>query len=148
MGSRSGDFAVSSADFAVFEDFVKHVGERGGSVARGVLRVLEGASEVRNLIVALAGSAEFVGDVEGREDGDAEAVDGVRSDVHVVQSMLDRLAFMYLVHTPDVQKAQREAALVSGTRRHASWRRAVTQMARDGSLDSDLTRPDGNKPGA
>src|SRR5437773_10482083 len=77
----------------------------------------------------------------------AEAVDGVRADVHVVQSMLDRLAFMYLVHTPEVQKAQREAALLSGTRRHASWRRAVTQMARDVSFDGGLTRTGGNKRG-
>ena len=77
----------------------------------------------------------------------AEAVDGVRADVHVVQSMLDRLAFMYLVHTPDVQKAQREAALVSGTRRHASWRQAVAQMARDVSFDGGLTRTCGHKRG-
>ena len=77
-----------------------------------------------------------------------EAVGRVRDEVLVVQFMLDRLVFLYLVHTPQVQIAQRDAALASGTRRHASWRRAVTQMARDGSLDSDLTRPDGNKQGA
>jgi len=42
-----------------------------------VLRVLEGAGEVGDLVVALAGGAEFVGDVEGGEDGDTEGVDGV-----------------------------------------------------------------------
>ena len=77
----------------------------------------------------------------------AEAVDGVRADVHVVQSMLDRLAFLYLVHTPEVQRAQREAALTSGTRRHTSWRRAVAQIARDGALEGALTRTDGRKRG-
>ena len=65
------------SDFAVFEDFVEHVGEGGGSAAGGVLRVLEGAGEVGDLVVALASGAELVGDVEGGEDGDAEGVDGV-----------------------------------------------------------------------
>ena len=77
----------------------------------------------------------------------AEAVGRVRADVHVVQSMLDRLAFLYLVHTPEVQRAQREAALASGTRRHTSWRRAVAQIARDVSLEGALTRTDGSKRG-
>ena len=61
--------------------------------------------------------------------------------------MLDRLAFLYLVHTPEVQRAQREAALASGTRRHTSWRRAVAQIARDVSLEGPLTRTDGRKRG-
>ena len=34
-----------SAYFAVFEDFVEHVGEGSGAGARGVLRVLEAAGE-------------------------------------------------------------------------------------------------------
>ena len=62
------------ADFAVFEDFVEHVGEgsrRGCGWSAGVL---EAAGEG---VVALAGGAELVGDVEGGEDGYAEAVDGV-----------------------------------------------------------------------
>ena len=62
------------SDLAIFEDFVEHVGERGGAGAGGVLRVLDGAVEV---VEALAGGAELVGDVECGEDGDAEAVDGV-----------------------------------------------------------------------
>jgi hypothetical protein len=62
------------ADLAVFEDLVEHVGEGGGAGAGGVLRGLEAAGEV---VVTLAGGAEFVGDVEGGEDGDAEGVYGV-----------------------------------------------------------------------
>jgi hypothetical protein len=65
------------ADLAVFEDLVEHVGEGGGAGSGGVLRVLQAAGEVGYLVVALAGGAELVGDVEGGEDGDAEAVDGV-----------------------------------------------------------------------
>jgi hypothetical protein len=59
---------------AVFEDLVEHVGEGGGAAAGGVLQA---ASEVGYLIMALAGGAELVGDIEGGEDCDAEAVDGV-----------------------------------------------------------------------
>jgi hypothetical protein len=62
------------SDFAVFEDLVEHVGEGGGAAAGGVLRVLDAAGE---RVVTLAGGAELVGDVEGGEDGYAEAVDGV-----------------------------------------------------------------------
>ena len=62
------------ADFTVFKDFVEHVREGGGAVASGVLRGLEVAG---NRVKTLAGSAELVGDVEGGEDGDTEAVDGV-----------------------------------------------------------------------
>ena len=76
----------------------------------------------------------------------ADAVGRVRADVHVVQSMLDRLVLLYLVHTPRVQTAQRDTALASGARRHASWRRAVGRMADDGDwLESALKRTDGNK---
>src|SRR5438445_731070 len=76
----------------------------------------------------------------------ADAVGRVRADVHVVQSMLDRLVLLYLVHTPRVQTAQRDTALASGARRHASWRRAVGRMADDGDwLESVLKRTDGNK---
>ena len=76
----------------------------------------------------------------------ADAVGRVRADVHIVQSMLDRLVLLYLVHTPRVQTAQRDTALASGARRHASWRRAVGRMADDGDwLESVLKRTDGNK---
>ena len=76
-----------------------------------------------------------------------DAVGHVRADIHVVQSMLDRLAFLYLVHTPEVQKPQRDAALASGTQRHASWRRAVARTAHDGWIESALRRTDGTERG-
>ena len=78
----------------------------------------------------------------------AEAVDRVRAEVRLVQTMLDRLTFLYLVHTPEVPAAQRDTALGSGTRRHASWRQAAVRMADDGWLDRVLTRSNGTKRGA
>jgi hypothetical protein len=73
----------------------------------------------------------------------AEAVDRVRAEVRLVQTMLDRLTFLYLVHTPEVPAAQRDTALGSGTRRHASWRQAAVRMADDGWLDRVLARSNG-----
>src|ERR1700744_4549542 len=64
-------------DLAIFEDLVKHVGEGGGAAAGGVLRVFEIAGEIGDLIVALTGGAELVGDIERGENGHAETVDGV-----------------------------------------------------------------------
>src|SRR5947199_2877427 len=66
----------------------------------------------------------------------ADAVGRVRADVQVVQSMLDRLVLLYLVHTPEVQKAQRDTALARGTRRQRRWRRAVAQAAHGRALNS------------
>src|SRR5260370_42547523 len=74
--STSRPCGLRLSDFAVFEDFVEHVGQGGGAVAGGWLRVLEGAGEVGDLVVALACGAKLVGDVEGGEDGDAEAAGG------------------------------------------------------------------------
>jgi hypothetical protein len=49
------------------------VGDGAGAGAKGLLGVLQAASES---VVALADGAEFVGDVECCEDGYAEAIDG------------------------------------------------------------------------
>src|SRR5262245_41649866 len=62
-------------------------------------------------------------------DAQADAVARGRVEVRMVQAMLDRLAFLYLTHTPEVPLAQRDAAMATGTRRHAAWRRAVARLA-------------------
>src|SRR2546425_12225492 len=105
---------------------------RPGEPATGLIHTLLARTEGR-----LVAMLERCADAAGR----------VRADVHVVQSMLDRLVLLYLVHTPEVQKAQRDTALPSGTRRHASWRRAVAQTAHDGWLNSALARTDGAERG-
>ena len=70
---RLGGVTVVLACATVFEDFVEHVSDGAGAGADGLLRGLEAAGEG---IVTLARGAEFVGDVEGCEDGYAEAIDG------------------------------------------------------------------------
>lgn len=92
--------------------------------------------------------ARMEGRVVASLDACVDAVGRIRADVQVVHAMLDRLVFLYLVHTPEVPAAQRDAALGSGTRRHASWRQAAVRMAHDGWLDRVLSRPNGAARGA
>src|SRR5947207_14008803 len=65
---------------------------RPGEPATGLIHTLLARTEGR-----LVAMLERCADAAGR----------VRADVHVVQSLLDRLVLLYLVHTPAVPKAQR-----------------------------------------
>ena len=55
----------------------------------------------------------------------AELGDGQRR----LESMLDRLVQLYLVHTPEVAPEQRAGAVASATRRYGNYRRAVGELA-------------------
>ena len=57
-----------------------------------------------------------------------EDLAAVRTEVAAVLAMLDRSAFTYLCCTPEVPPAAHTRALMSGERRLAQWRRAVTRM--------------------
>lgn len=68
---------------------------------------------------------------------DARATE-LRDELRRIETMLDHLAFVYLVHTPRVPMEQRDAALASGTRRHAHYRKGVAAA---------LARPDPSATG-
>ena len=55
----------------------------------------------------------------------AELGDGQRR----LESMLDRLVQLYLVHTPEVAPEHRVGAVASATRRYGNYRRAVGELA-------------------
>ena len=57
-----------------------------------------------------------------------EDLAAVRAELAAVLAMLDRSAFTYLCCTPEVPPAAQAQALMSGERRFAHWRRAVTRM--------------------
>jgi hypothetical protein len=57
-----------------------------------------------------------------------EDLAAVRAELAAVLVMLDRSAFTYLCCTPEVPPAAHTRALMSGERRLAHWRRAVTRM--------------------
>ena len=54
-----------------------------------------------------------------------------------VQSMLDRLVLMYLLHTPEVPQELRAGAIASANRRYANYRQAVSERLAKQPLDGD-----------
>jgi hypothetical protein len=57
-----------------------------------------------------------------------EALEAVRAELAAVLAMLDRSAFTCLYCTPEAPPTAQARALMSGERRFAHWRRAVTRM--------------------
>src|SRR5262245_922619 len=107
----------------------------------------EATNKPTGLIHSLLAHTE--GRLSAALDAQAGAMARGRAEVRVVQAMLDRLAFLYLTHTPEVPLAQREAAMAAGTRRHAAWRRAVARLAgEDGSFPGASAGGAGGKRGA
>src|SRR5438876_12186246 len=60
----------------------------------------------------------------------AELGDGQRR----LESMLDRLVQLYLVHTPEVAPEHRAGAVASATRRYGNYRRAVGEPPAGGGF--------------
>ena len=54
-----------------------------------------------------------------------------------VQSMLDRLALMYLIHTPEIPQELRAGAIASANRRYANYRQTVSELLIKQPLDGD-----------
>jgi hypothetical protein len=56
-------------------------------------------------------------------------------DLRLVTSMLDRLAQLYLLHTPEVARELHAGAVASANRRYASWRQAVSDLIAAGGVN-------------
>lgn len=68
-------------------------------------------------------------------------------ELHVLFAMLDRLAFVSLVHLPEIPAELRETALTAGTRLYNNWRHAVMELTEAGSETDSLTaRPTDEEP--
>ena len=63
-----------------------------------------------------------------RIEAERRRVATVQGHLHLVLAMLDRLAFISLVHLPEVPPDKRETVLASGTRLYENWRRAVAEL--------------------
>ena len=63
-----------------------------------------------------------------RIEAENRRVATVQGHLHLVLAMLDRLAYISLVHLPEVPPDKREAVLASGTRLYENWRRAVAEL--------------------
>jgi hypothetical protein len=58
-------------------------------------------------------------------------------DLVLLQSMIDRQAVTYFLHTPEVAPELQAGALASATRRYRNWRRAVERLVRSGGVNGE-----------
>jgi hypothetical protein len=63
-------------------------------------------------------------------------------ELQLVASMLDRLAQLYLLHTPEVARELHAGAVASANRRYASYRQAVSDLISAGGVNGAPRRAD------
>lgn len=89
---------------------------------------------MRQLSIALS-------DIEARlarsVETQSKRITALHRELQVLFAMLDRLAFILSVHTPEVPEELRNAALTAGTRLYHNWRNTVMEMTESGAeIDS------------
>jgi hypothetical protein len=89
---------------------------------------------MRQLSIALS-------DIEARlarsVETQSKRITALYREQQVLFAMLDRLAFILSVHTPEMPEELRNAALAAGTRLYQNWRNAVMEMTENGAeIDS------------
>jgi mobilization protein NikA len=60
-------------------------------------------------------------------------------ELHLLFAMVDRLAFVSLVHLPEIPVELRESALTAGTRLYNNWRNAVMELTESGTETDSLS---------
>lgn len=63
-------------------------------------------------------------------------------EIQVLFAMIDRLAFILSVHTPEVPDEFRNAALAAGARLYNNWRSAVIEMTESGATVDSFNHGD------
>ena len=58
-------------------------------------------------------------------------------ELQMLQSMVDRQAVSYFLHTPEVPAELQAIAVASANRRYRNWRRTVQRLVRAGSTNGD-----------
>ncbi len=71
----------------------------------------------------------LVATLEAQRAGTAELQDAV----HIVEAMLDRLALLYLIHTPELPDERKDGSVATARRRYTNWRRAVDKLVQAGA---------------
>ncbi len=59
------------------------------------------------------------------------------AEIHLLQSMIDRQAVSYFLHTPEVPAELQAGAVASANRRYRNWRRTVQRFVRSGGVNGD-----------
>ena len=72
----------------------------------------------------------------------SQRINSLYHELHVLFAMVDRLAFVSLVHLPEIPAELRESALTAGTRLYNNWRNAVMELTESPTeTDSLSARP-------
>ena len=75
-------------------------------------------------------------------EAQSRRVNSLYNELHVLFAMVDRLAFISLVHLPEIPSELRESALTAGTRLYNNWRNAVMELTESPKeTDSSSARP-------
>lgn len=75
-------------------------------------------------------------------EAQSRRVNSLYNELHVLFAMVDRLAFVSLVHLPEIPAELRESALTAGTRLYNNWRNAVMELTESATeADSAITQP-------
>jgi hypothetical protein len=69
----------------------------------------------------------------------SQRINSLYHELHVLFAMVDRLAFVSLVHLPEIPAELRESALTAGTRLYNNWRHAVMELTESGTETDSLT---------
>lgn len=71
----------------------------------------------------------------------SQRLNSLYHELHVLFAMVDRLAFVSLVHLPEIPAELRESALTAGTRLYNNWRNAVMELTESGTETDSLSAP-------
>ncbi len=72
-------------------------------------------------------------------EAQSRRVNSLYHELHVLFAMLDRLAFISLVHLPEIPAELRENALTAGSRLYSNWRHAVMELTENGTDTDSMT---------
>ena len=67
----------------------------------------------------------------------AERIGTLQETLRRVESMLDRLTLLYLIHTPELPEERKDAAVATAKPRLLKWRRAVERQVQAGGGNGD-----------
>jgi hypothetical protein len=66
-------------------------------------------------------------------------VNSLYHELHLLFAMVDRLAFVSLVHLPEIPTELRESTLTAGIRLYNNWRSAVMELTESGTETDPLS---------
>ncbi len=66
-------------------------------------------------------------------------VNSLYHELHLLFAMVDRLAFVSLVHLPEIPTELRESTLTAGIRLYNNWRSAVMELTESGTETDSLS---------